>query len=55
MDNKEVVSQLIAIHNIINCISVRGDDAIRMASALSAIRNLAEQLGSKPPEGSEVK
>lgn len=54
MDNKEIVSQLVAIHNVMNCISVRGDDAIRMASALSAMRSLAEQLGSMPTEESEV-
>lgn len=54
MDNKEIVSQLIAIHNVMNCISVRGDDAIRMASALSALRSLAETLGAERDESEEV-
>lgn len=47
MDKNELIQRLAAIHNNIYCISVREDDTLRMARAISDLRALLAELGTE--------
>ena len=51
MQEKEFISQIATIHNLLTEISVKGEDAIRMAQILQMCRNIVlkqNQAGSSP-------
>ena len=47
---KEILAEVAQSHNRLAEISVRGDDAIRMAEVLTRCRNLAQQLSKLAEE-----
>lgn len=47
MDNHTLMQRLAAIHNNIYGISVREDDTLRMARAISDLRALLSELGTE--------
>lgn len=47
MDNNSLIQRLAAVHNNIYCISVREEDTLRMARAISDLRALLSEFGSK--------
>ena len=49
MEQKEMVSLIADIHNKLVEISVRGDDAIRMAEVLQKCRAAVYQMQNSPP------
>jgi len=53
MEQKEFLSFIADIHNKLTEISVRGDDAIRMAEVLQSCRALVYGLQNSPPEKEE--
>lgn len=50
MDNKELLKSLADTHNLIMQIAVRGEDAIRVARALTNLRGLTQALSSESGE-----
>ena len=44
MTNKEILTVVANVHNRLAEISVRGDDAIRMAEVLNTCRTLAKKI-----------
>lgn len=44
MTNKEILTVIANVHNRLTEISVRGDDAIRMAEVLNICRTLARNI-----------
>lgn len=51
MKDKEVISRLVDIHNLLISISVKGEDAIAMGMVLQEIRNFIMQLQEKEASG----
>lgn len=50
MTNMEIAQQIANYHNILSEVSVRGEDAIRMADVLRSMRQLAAALTQEPAE-----
>lgn len=50
MTIQNIYSEIAVIHNQLADISVRGDDAIRMADALTRCRNLVSALAKQAQE-----
>lgn len=54
MDSRTVLTCIARLHNTLSEISVRGDDVMRMAGALQACRNLAEDLQAELNSGADA-